>query len=390
MKLATVSVICLASFGLVSCGSNVDKNGGTQSPPQIYGTLSDTVKQLQSDSNDLNPDDCDQKYGDLKRAVALELDTRAQPLTAADEAWPRSTKYEDIDVGPTRFLRPKEFVPGASGWVPDITSWQDVGALFEKAKSENSTAEWLDLNSDVKSLLYDDMARIKYWRNYDLDHLSQAPQLKLWNEVKTCNEDASCQIPNFDSEDLVFIASVRLYRDHLADLKIASDKKKELGYFLERLTNDRRVFSFETHASVKRDALNSLSVDLRAGDFRGYEEVLSKIMNSVWSSTLRLTVSIHWVPERATAYRIFFDANTGSRSFVLFDEPEMHLAPLIREHSFAHEMGHVLGFKDHYYTVFKRDLCGYDYQTNHADIMSDSAHGVVTDDEIDELLLNYK
>jgi hypothetical protein len=65
------------------------------------------------------------------------------------------------------------------------------------------------------------------------------------------------------------------------------------------------------------------------------------------------------------------------------------LEPDVTEKSIAHEIGHVLGFSDRYYTTYDAMTCRYSTVKDDADIMSQSSTGEVTDAEWAVLKAKY-
>ena len=88
-------------------------------------------------------------------------------------------------------------------------------------------------------------------------------------------------------------------------------------------------------------------------------------------------------------FHILFTLEPNNRSFVNFNLKEINLFPFTAVRTVAHEYGHVLGFDDHYYTVWNSEKCEYHAQYNEEDIMSDSETGDVTNLEWQTLLDKY-
>jgi hypothetical protein len=61
----------------------------------------------------------------------------------------------------------------------------------------------------------------------------------------------------------------------------------------------------------------------------------------------------------------------------------------VQARALAHEIGHVLGFRDNYFTVWRNDICGYEYQSREDDLMSNSDKGLVLPEHWEELARHY-
>ena len=138
---------------------------------------------------------------------------------------------------------------------------------------------------------------------------------------------------------------------------------------------------------VTRDG-GTFHVKLDAGAFQGVEDALRSLIEPVWSDDSHRLV-VDFVTGDPLAFRIVLDETSGGRSFVSWGDRTVHLYPGVRERSIAHEIGHVLGFRDHYETVFDGQSCAYTQTADPNDIMADAARGSVTVDEWSQLAATY-
>jgi hypothetical protein len=132
---------------------------------------------------------------------------------------------------------------------------------------------------------------------------------------------------------------------------------------------------FRPNRSVSR-AGKDFVVKLDAGEFKGAEKKLEKIFRQAWSSQGR-AVRIRWVQGDPDAYRMKAHFRS-SRSYVSHQEKAMVIANFAWTRTLAHELGHILGFADHYYTVWNDRNCYYTQESRLSDLMSDSQRGRIT------------
>jgi hypothetical protein len=132
---------------------------------------------------------------------------------------------------------------------------------------------------------------------------------------------------------------------------------------------------FRPNPGVARTGARELTVELDPGEFHGREEALRRIFEPEWSGA-GWAVKVRWV-RGGNAYRLrsHFDSN---RSFVNHRYRTLEIANLAWTKTVAHELGHVLGFDDHYYNVWSARNCYYSQESRLSDIMSNSEHGAVT------------
>jgi hypothetical protein len=103
-------------------------------------------------------------------------------------------------------------------------------------------------------------------------------------------------------------------------------------------------------------------------------------------------VKISWISSAAPEskpFKLILEPGPGGGSFVSYGKTEVHLFNAVRAPSIAHEIGHVLGHPDHFYTVWHPEICQYVVQTMQEDIMSDASNGSVTPAEWKDMDLAY-
>ncbi|MGZ3716660.1 MAG: hypothetical protein ACXWR1_00040 [Bdellovibrionota bacterium] len=147
-----------------------------------------------------------------------------------------------------------------------------------------------------------------------------------------------------------------------------------LVYGKKFLAPDVTEHQFRPDPSVTRTGEHVFTVKLNPGDFRSREAALEKILESEWQGGA-YRVRIQWVD--SDAYRLTYHSDTN-RSFVNHRLKTMDIANLAWTKTVAHELGHVLGFDDHYYNVWNGRNCYYSQESRMGDLMSNSEHGVVT------------
>ncbi len=131
---------------------------------------------------------------------------------------------------------------------------------------------------------------------------------------------------------------------------------------------------FRPNGGVTRTGPREFTVRLDPGELRGHEHYLQNILESEWQSH-GFRVRIQWVG--GEAYRLLTH-HDSSRSFVNHRKRTMEIANLAWTRTVAHELGHVLGFDDHYYNVWNGRNCYYSQESRLGDLMSNSEKGKVT------------
>lgn len=139
---------------------------------------------------------------------------------------------------------------------------------------------------------------------------------------------------------------------------------------------------FRRLRAVKRISRQEIEVMLDPGEFRGFEKKIESILVRAWN-TKHGKIRIVWGAS-PDAYRLVPHFQSG-RSFVNHRTKEMRIANYAFTTTVAHEFGHVLGFDDHYYSVWNDTNCYYTQKSRLTDLMSNSEHGTVRKEHWDIL-----
>jgi hypothetical protein len=141
------------------------------------------------------------------------------------------------------------------------------------------------------------------------------------------------------------------------------------------LPPDVAEHEFRPNPGVSRTGEREFTVKLDPGDFRGHEAVLARLLEAEWRGG-GWRVKVEWVGP-GEAYRLLAH-HDSNRSFVNHRRRTLEIANLAWTKTVAHELGHVLGFDDHYYNVWNSRNCYYSQESRLGDLMSNSEHGAVT------------
>jgi hypothetical protein len=106
------------------------------------------------------------------------------------------------------------------------------------------------------------------------------------------------------------------------------------------------------------------------------EKKLAQLLEQEWRSNKGLRLKIDWVPGKPGAYRWIVRKDSG-RSLTNHTDKTIAIANYAPLRTLAHELGHVLGFDDHYYDVWHEQYCYYTQEYRRSDLMSDSSSGQV-------------
>ncbi|NDG83444.1 MAG: hypothetical protein EBX52_00210 [Proteobacteria bacterium] len=232
------------------------------------------------------------------------------------------------------------------------------------------------------------------------DHLTIGFIPKIRDAVSACVKDEKCRMPDFQGDLSLAVRAVPYYKLFLQALEEAEDlpnARKILESFEKRVVMDQEDHAIPMNPLLQKysaGGITELRLPLDPGPLSEDEKkIVQSIIQKVWTKDGTARVQVEWKSktENKDLFQILFHADgIGKRPFVRFSDKTLNLFPLGRVRSIAHEFGHVLGFDDHYYTLWSAKTCAYIQESNDEDIMSNSSTGDVTDDEWKKLIESAK
>lgn len=326
-----------------------------------------------------NQSACDDRLRGKVDELAAALDARKSELDAFAAKLPPSEKFNRVSLGPITVREPKQANAVVDEWTVTSTGWDDIYASYQKIRSGPINAQWISLNAAVRAILVNDKNRLVYRENMNLKREDYPTLALVKKSIDACLADEACETPAYDEASVALIEKIPAYRI------LAEPNRASLASLQKEVGTDLREKMMERNKSLKLAADGGISVALDPGPFGDVLPQLEGYITSVWTSE-KNRLKIDWVSqgERPEAYRILVEPGFGGRSFVRYSDKTVHLYSDVRSRSIAHEIGHVLGFPDYYYTSFDDATCVYETAGNDADLMSASA-GSVTADEWAEL-----
>jgi hypothetical protein len=331
----------------------------------------------------------------LERAeIKAELRRRAGPIQAYSrmalrerygDRLVRLGRLETIGADPNQ-MRP------VSAWHEEWRGWDELYSEYLRVQGASIGAEWADLDAAARALEADDEARDSGVNVY-LDHES-APEIDaIERAVARCLLDTECDRPALGARQSAILGGNPDYRAEWiaqAAAQTLQGRRQALGRLDRRLIQDAASVSFRHEPGVTRTGDREITLALGAGPLDAAARgTIAAYAASVWS-TPRLALKIRWVgaPDDAFAFQI--DPVIGDRPSTQVARRRITLVRGMRMHSIAHEIGHALGFRDRYYTIWHPERCAYLIESDPADLMSDDTQGArPTEREIAELDARY-
>jgi hypothetical protein len=385
-------------MGASACSSNnessYDQRGvAPEGKHEIYqGPLYHAYRSVQES---LHKEKCDTKLDEIKSTLITALDLKSDALLKASL---KQKKYPEnyIPFAKSYLVNNPKKTP-REGWQLEPYSWGLIYEFYRKNLDKNKTNFWPTVNAYVRSLITDDRKRVVYGYNLSLNHeqIEKIPALKEVTE--SCMTDTRCIQPHWSDEQLKLISEVPAYNYYYTRLnkfRFFRDKRNSIEKLFNRIEDDYTLHHQEYNDMVthrKIDGKEEFTIPLDASNFSDEDRfTLEKAITSVWMNDDN-AVSLTWKKSTPllSVFRFLFSMEPNNRSYVNFGLKEIHLFPFTSVRTVAHELGHVLGFDDHYYTIWDSEKCEYRAEFNEEDIMSSSDTGDVTSQEWHSLFEQY-
>lgn len=385
----TSAILALFSAAaLAGCG------GGVKRPPEVPSehrppVTRDFVENLDKvfAGDYLTPCEIDRKekiYSVARRLDEFQATGGSTREAEANEFY-RTVDYRGFKI------RENLSPPGKNEWTSEESSWDGIIRINERIGPNPSAAKLGRLRRYLGENLSDDLYRTKWGSGYGLRHDNLDLVRGIALKAAECRRKSECQSSPFSAEEFRWLESQPRYRK-LRELFA----EKDFDFYLEQIAEDVSAEvspDFTKNRRVHLDENGKLSLPLLAGEFSEMTDVLAGYIEPIWKD-VATALHIEWKVAGETPDRYFFklimkQGGLG-RSSVNLERHEVRLYSEVRSHSIAHEIGHVLGFPDRYYTYWDADKCAYLIDSNGADLMSEPDTGLVVAPDFETLRANYR
>jgi hypothetical protein len=368
------------------------ENGGIFRSTSTVDVRSSVLRDLRQIYPKENVDVCFDKSKNIILEIAGALDQRQNELDDLDRAG--EDGWQNINFKLT-YLRTSthKHPPAKNEWELLTEAWSEVINDYQKIKNQPVNQDWLQLEIDVKSLVDNDADRILLKQAMFITPFNIKSFLNISKKIKECVNAPSCDRLSLSFSERSDLRSVSNYYDLLKKYETNNNppmRKIFLESLRAKLDSDLDIYTFKIRSIIHRVSQTNLRVDINPGDFASVAHDLEPMFLRVWNSG-DLSLGINWTPniQPPQVGFLLFDPTSEKRSGVDEDSLTLRLYPGTAQESLSHELGHFLGFPDHYYVTWSEEKCQYVIYNNPTDIMSDDETGSVTKDEISQLKAAY-
>lgn len=394
VKFSVGSFLLGALLFAAGCGSKKqDPAVASTDRAPFVGDLGQLAISVYGKENEEYFEPCDFANKDKVLEIASVLEAKRSEIEALSKKSETGSDASFTQLGRFKFLNAKASAkPPENKWVSDTWEWQEIFRFYEKIKNLPVDNNWMRLNSVVRSCIVDEQDRLSSHAFMGISHDS-APTLKvIADQADLCLANQACTSLNLSAEQTEFLANSGEYKFILGSLgepgTTDERKRKLINLFDEDIKHD--VGRFEMH-SYKEARIEDKTLIVPI-DVSVFAEDAGKFIDWVeknWNVDSEYKVKLDPIKKPAPGFEVKVGDEIGNRSFVQRGKNLMQLYNHTRMKSLAHEFGHVLGFRDEYYTVWSKKSCTYTIETNPGDLMSDSETGTVLPKHWEQLKKTY-
>jgi hypothetical protein len=352
---------------------------------------------------------------DLRREVVQALDDREQEFDDFNRRGSfrsptlSANALGDTNIGPLRLVaRPERDEKVKSGWSSSVAGWRDFHAELLSLRNTPIDARWTRLLGKVKATLGDDERRAIDGISMSISHQAIEQAIAMRAAIDEClgsksagengatkldaAKCASLSKPDPFKEALAAGTAIRSAYARYLSATVDSERARILESLYDSLRTTANRFEPMRQTGIRFPDAETLMLSLDPGDLRGYETELGLAIQKYWNVVEGIKLEIEWMTSTRDApiFRIFFDRAPGTPSYVNWPAREIQIGQGTWESTPARQIGHALGFRDRYLSVWRPDLCKYEDQWNTDDLMSDSRYGAVTKAHWDSLRKAYE
>jgi hypothetical protein len=367
----------LLLFAFLGCGSH--KNHATPSEvahKQKYeGKIADAFEQMYK-----LPDigTCDLKFKNRMLAIAKILDEKQDLI---QQAYKSQTPNVDGKKIPTTQVGKYTFLdfdqkPEHKSWFERRYGWGDLLTALDRGKRDLSNPEDLAMIDDfVRSILPDELDRLDAFLFPGLNRKNLPLIQEIFKKVETCF-NAQCTTLELTAEEEQLLKLGWFHRNAVKYFREEHDFKY-LKALYKHMKSEVEKYNFEKNVNMAQVSPGKFVLKMASGDFAGGEADFSKFLK-YWHSDKNQVV-IEPATGLSGLFRFVIGQVSGGRAFVDRNDKSLNINEGEYLKAIAHEFGHVLGFRDEYYTSYDFNECKYVNELNDIDIMSNHMSGHVQD-----------
>ena len=348
---------------------------------------------------------CDSANQEKIKEIVQAVDAQQSQVTSFSKSdRSKDARFERVSFGDGFLLRYVGPEKKSDETQQTQMSWDSLYTEYLKIKDDTdfknlATAQaWMLLEKKTKALLSADEDRLIDRVNLGLTEKTEPALEWLAGVLNACVNDPTCIAPDFDGPLFSMVQSVPIYQKYLDLLQSGKmEPHHAIQSFLSRVLSDwgtryRFVKNATIGAAKATDGTLVYALPLNGAALtESQRQLIQTTIEKVWSSpTAR--VEVKWIAETSPEiYKIEWNSSVRGGAYTMRGpEKAVFLFQENAVQSIAHETGHVLGFKEHYYVGWNENTCVYTTDFNTADVMSLSLYGAgATEEEWSTLSKNY-
>ncbi len=350
----------------------------------VPGRMESTYLAVLAEDNPL--EDCDREHKQDILDLMRTLDARTSARSNTPEQRLPEQEESGITIGPGHFIYDgRESLAAATMETPEdwasstrpLLDWMLETYLPLVRENRMSDADWVFVEQYFTSRVLDDSNRLRARANFRQHPGNQRVMEELWQAFQSCATDdciAGNVLERLSPEAQTLVEEVPSYANLAAQIREEPSNfvlQAELGAsFFKWINRDIKIF--RPKQSLRRVSASNYRLTLDPGVFSEDRARMAGVIEYVWRKDDR-RVMVDWGArsplETVMNYLLIWTPERG-RAHVLHDVREARFFIGSSVTTIAHEIGHVIGFPDYYYTMWNPRACSYTQISSTTDLMS--------------------
>ncbi|WP_413288612.1 hypothetical protein [Bdellovibrio sp. HCB337] len=382
-SLLHVFAFVVLALSLSACTpSSSGNDGNSPGKKSFQGDLTKKMDEIYGPENEPYFTDCDRQWKDKVKEMGSYLEANKSEIETVYKKYideNPSNDTEMVSMGRFDFRKQKQETVGSDYWEESTYSWSDAYSIYQQAKSEAVGLKAVRLNGFVRGVIVDEENRVSYGENTGLNKDAGPIVKAIFEKVKLCYSNSDCTTPDLLDSEKNFLTqgaeSFYVYRLYYSSKSYTfTERRTYIEKLYKWVASYNRRYEFTPGDIIRTNGTElQVPMDLRA--FGTAAAQFISYVESVWNNTAGFSIKI--VPNHAegSTYLVKVDDLVGGRAFVQGKKMQLYNYGALR--ALPHEFGHVLGFRDNYYTTWSSATCAYKDQSNAGDMMSQHMTGQV-------------
>ncbi|HND84449.1 MAG TPA: hypothetical protein PLU50_01525 [Pseudobdellovibrionaceae bacterium] len=362
---------------------NVKDDGLEFEARKMYlGNLVEGVDELYKNREFLSQ--CDVQWeGRVKELVKLldsrQLDIKKGYVSIKNKANEKRNKdLKSYRYGELVLIDNGEESVSEERWVvTDNGGWREMWERYESNPDDIENLAGVDFR--VRSLIPDYTSRMILHKHPSVLPKNQSMFESIYSNLHKCYQDSRCKLPALTGEQIQFLnlepKMKYLWEQVSTSNNSLKSSRDSLEVLEDMILGHVQRYAFYKNEKARMDG-NTLTVPFNLAALNEGAQDFAAFLSKSWSLG-SFDLKIIPVESGTDIFQFVFKKDFAARAFVDPTKKTYNISQQDTVKTAIHEMGHILGFRDYYYTAWEEESCKFFDLANQGDVMSNHPSGSV-------------